>query len=82
MKTESVPSQQLYEEIRDVPASQDTLPEVVVSASALKRGPPITSNSSYEEVWTAGLQAAAETPGTGSYQFTLCSAYGVSLDHK
>lgn len=64
----NLPPSLLYEEIRDVPASQSTRPQA-------------TTPYPYEEVGAAGLQPKAEAMGD-SYHFTLCSAYGVSLDGK
>ena len=65
---DNVPPHLLYEEIRDVPASQSMRPQA-------------TTPYPYEEVEAAELQQTAEAmPMGGSYHFTLCSAYGVSLD--
>ena len=79
-----MPSQLVYEEIRDVPASLTTPPEAAITRSVA--APKKTSQASvthhpYEDVEAAGLQAAAET-GTDSYHFTLCSAYGISPDSQ
>ena len=65
---DNVPPHLLYEEIRDVPASQSMRPQA-------------TTSYPYEEVEAVGLQQTAE-PKSDSYHFTLCSAYGVSMDKK
>ena len=78
-----IPPQLVYEEIRDIPGPQATLSEASTTRSiaALTKSPPaaVVGHHPYEDVEAAGLQAAAET-GPDSYHFTLCSAYGVSLD--
>ena len=80
-----IPPQLVYEEIREVPAPQATLSEASTTGSiaALTKSPPaaVVAHHPYEDVEAAGVQAAAET-GADSYHFTLCSAYGVSLDSQ
>ena len=83
MVVDDMPSQLVYEEIRDVPASLTTPPEAAItrSVAAPKKTSSAVTHHPYEDVEAAGLQAAAET-GADSYHFTLCSAYGVSLDSQ
>ena len=80
-----IPPQLVYEEIRDIPGPQATLSEASTTrniASPTKSPPAaVVRHHPYEDVEAAGLQAAAET-GADSYHFTLCSAYGVSLDSQ
>ena len=75
MVVDDVPPQLVYEEICDMPASLTTPPE-----AAPKKTSPAVTQHPYEDVEAAGLQTAAETGAADSYHFTLCSAYGVSLD--
>ena len=78
MVADVIPSQLIYEEIRDVPAPQTT-PLEAASTHCTKA---LLTHHPYEDVEAAGLQAAAETGGPDSYHFTLCSAYGVSPDSQ
>ena len=72
MVADVIPSQLVYEEIRDVPAPQTTPLEAAGTHTKA-----LLTHHPYEDVEAAGFQAAAET-GADSYHFTLCSAYGVS----
>lgn len=74
MADDVIPSQLVYEEIRDVPAPRTT--HHLEAASTHTRA--LLTHHPYENVETAGFQAAARTTGVESYHFTLCSAYGVS----
>ena len=80
MVADDVPSQLVYEEIRDVPALQTMSPEAAVTRNTT--APNKLMQHPYEDVEAAGLQAAAETGAADSYHFTLCSAYGVSKDSQ
>ena len=87
MEAENVPLQQLYEEIKDAPPPQATPPDTGSTVVASLRSGVGTGASvpphPYENVAPAGLHGTgAESAGRGAYHLTLCSAYGVSLDHK
>ena len=68
----------VYEEITEIKVPQIGLPNTGNTTVSKKSSP--TAGAGYEDVEEAGLQPAAEN-GVDSYHFTLCSAYGVSLDH-
>ena len=79
MVVDDMPSQLVYEEIRDVPAPLTMPPEAAVtrSVAAPKKTSSAATHHPYEDV-----EAAAAETGADSYHFTLCSAYGVSLNSK
>ena len=79
MVVDDMPSQLVYEEICGVPASQTTPLEAAItrSVAAPKKTSSAVTHHPYEDV-----EAAAAETGADSYHFTLCSAYGVSLDSQ
>ena len=71
----NMPPQQLYEEISDV-ATPHSTGNIVPPRSSPETAVADAMRHQYEDVEAAGLHGEG-----GSYHITLCSAYGVPLDH-
>ena len=73
----TAPSQQLYEEIRDITASTP-LPPVPENIPSTAKSLPESGGMQhpYEDVKPVDLHETSRS-ATESYQLTVCSAYGV-----